>query len=284
MVKWPAAYRRPTRPYCVIARATVGAAAASTLWCGMSWAAPIVSPDFAHLPPIAARTTSQQTGEVLFTTRTWIEPFERNGEQLIAVRSLIFEPAGVTVEEHTLVRAEATVRALEQETRVHGANGETLAVNMKQFRADALPFAAASVPDDTYPPRATLLYLLGSLPLDGQGRGSFHVLGEAEVWRMEVSDDGRDEITVPAGRFACRRMRLRPDPESLHFPGFLRPFARYFIPEFRAWIALDAPHLAVRIEGPMGPPRERDVVVELIAVGADATGASPPSAAANSKR
>lgn len=240
--------------------------------CGaLAAAGEIPSPDFAHLPPIATRTIAERTGEVLSSSRAWIEPVTSEGQSLIAVRSRTFEPLGTTVEERTLLRADATVRCLEEERRVVDAQGETVALDMKQFRHEALPFLADTVPPDTYPPGAVLFYLLGALPLDHDGRGSFHVMGEAMVWRMLAWDGGNEEITVPAGRFATRRLRLRPDPESLGFPGFLRPFVRYFIPEFEAWIASDAPHLAVRVKGPLGPARERDVVVELTASGAGST-------------
>ena len=238
---------------------------------GLAAAGEIPSPDFAHLPPIATRTVAESTGEVLSSSRAWIEPVTRDGESLVAVRSRTFQPLGTTVEERTLLRAGATVRCLEEEHRVVDAKGETVALNMKQFRHEALPFLADAVPPDTYPPGAALLYLLGNLPLDGDGRGSFHVMGESMVWRMLAWDGGKEEISVPAGRFSTRRLRLRPDPESLGFPGFLRPFVRYFIPEFEAWIASEAPHLAVRVKGPLGPARERDVVVELVTSGAGGT-------------
>ena len=229
-------------------------------------AAPIPSPDFSRLPMLTTRTSAQRSGEVLSTSRTWIEPVERNGESLIAVVSHTAQPLGTTVEERTLVRAGATVRCIEQEHRVRDAGGEVVAVSMKQFRAEAVPFSSARLPDDTYPPGALLIYLLALLPLDGTGHGSFHVLGEATVWRMDAWRGTADGIVVPAGRFACHRLRMRPDPDSLGFPGFLRPFVRYFIPEFEAWIADDPPHLAVRIAGPFGPPRERDIVVELASI------------------
>ena len=232
---------------------------------GGSLADAIPSPDFMQLPPMTTRTVAQRSGEVLSTTRSWIEPTQRNGEALVQLVSQSAQPLGTTVEERTLVRAGSTVRCLEQEHRIRDASGEVVASNMKQFRAEAVPFSIERVPDDTYPPGALLLYLLAYLPLDGTGHGSLHVLGESNVWKMDAWAESAAEVRVPAGQFQCRRLRMRPDPDTLGFPGFFRPFVRYFVPEFEVWIAAQPPHLVVRITGPLGPPRERDVVVELVA-------------------
>lgn len=230
----------------------------------------IRSPDFSQLPPIETRTVATSSGAVLSTTRTWVERGPATSASEVVVRSRTFQPLSTTVEERTLLRADGTVRCLEEERRVVDAQGQTVASSMKQFRHEAIPFSTGAIAPDTYPPGAALLYLLGYLPLDGDGEGSFHLMGETMVWKMLVRDGGTDEITVPAGRFACRRLRMRPDPESLGFPAFLRPFARYFIPEFDAWITTDPPHLTVRVKGPLGPARDRDVVVELVNRGAAA--------------
>jgi hypothetical protein len=229
----------------------------------------IRSPDFSRLPPIETRTVATSSGEVLSTTRTWVEKAPAAGQPEVVVRSRTFQPS-TTVEERTLLRFDGTVRCLEEARRVIDAQGQTVASSMKQFRHEAIPFSADAVPTDTYPPGAALLYLLGYLSLDADAKGSFHLMGEAMVWKMLVWSGGSDEISVPAGRFACRRLRMRPDPESLGFPAFLRPFVRYFIPEFDVWIAADPPYLTVRLTGPLGPARDRDVVVELVNSGAAA--------------
>jgi hypothetical protein len=230
------------------------------------WARAIPTPDFATLPSFATRMVFRPTGAVLSTSRAWVEPVERGGEALVAVVSRSFEQAGSTVETRTLLRAGRTVKALEQAIRIRGSDDQVLAVSMRQFRHEVLPFESEAIPDDTYPPSATLLYLLGYLPLDGSGRGSFHILGESQVWKVDAQAHGTEEISVPAGRFECRRLVLRLDPTGMDFPAFLRPFLRYFIPEFEAWIQIAWPHLAVRITGPLGPPRQRDVAIELVRV------------------
>jgi hypothetical protein len=252
------------------ALATIAEVAACCVIATRAPAAPIPSPDFTQLPPITTRTIARSSGAVLSTSRSWIEPLSRNGESLVTVVSSIALSADSTAEERTIARAEGAVRCLEQHYTVRDAGGQVVAMHMRQFRPEAVRYYTETVPDDTYPPTAMLLYLIAGLPLDERGHGSFHVLGENGVWRMLVRAAGTEEVSVPAGRYRCRHLRLRPDPDTLNVPGLLRPFLRYFIPEFDVYVMAEPPHLAVRINGPFGPPRERDIMVELTEVGAPA--------------
>ena len=228
-------------------------------------ATPIPSPDFLKLPALRLRVVSQHTGNLIQTSRLWTESVESNGETLVAVHETANLPSGSTLESRTLLRPGASVRPLQVERRIRAADGVTLALDMRQFRPDAFPYSGMTVPDDTYPLNQILLYLIGYLPLDAAGVGSFYVLGEVQAYKLDVWKHGTEEIDVPAGHFACDHLRLRPNPESFNIPAILRPLVPLFLPDIDAWVTREPPHLTVRIRGPLGPPNDRDVVLELLA-------------------
>ena len=79
---------------------------------------------------------------------------------------------------------------------------------------------------------------------------------------------GREEVQVPAGRFACFKVEL--DPTGL---------ARLFAPKLFMWLTVDAPHFWVKYEGPEGFGSRR-IVRELTwfetAAAAPAPAPAPP--------
>lgn len=231
--------------------------------CTAASAAPIQGFDFTQLPPLRLQMVSARTRQPIQTSRLWVERFDRDGARLLAVHAATARPANATMESRMLLSAGASMRCLEEEHRVRTADGETVALSVRQFRPEALSFPGQSVPDDTYSITEGMLYLLGHVPLDRDGDASFHVLGVSQAFRLNLRKHGSEEITVPAGRFACDHVRMRIDAESLGLPAVLRPFARLFLPELEAWIARDPPHLTVRLSGPFGPPDDRDVLIEL---------------------
>jgi hypothetical protein len=247
---------------------TLSAAVGVAAWlCSLTAvAAPIQTPDVTHLPALTIQMVSARSGKVIQTSRVWVEPYERDGEALIAIHSKAARQAGNTIESRVVLRAGATLRCLEEEHHVRAGDGETLAETVRQFRADALPFAGQAVPDDTYAITEGMFYLLGYLPMDGDGAGSFHVLGMSQPFKVEVRRHGAEDVSVPAGRFLCDHLRMRLDAESFGLPAVLRPFARLILPEFDVWIARAPPRLAVRLSGPFGPPDDRDVFLELGAI------------------
>ncbi len=229
-------------------------------------AAPIQAFDVSRLPPVRLQMVSARTRQPIHASRLWVETFERDGEQLLAVHAETTRPAGGKADSRILVRDDGTLRCLEDEYRLRDGAGETLALSLRQFRSDALPFSGQSVPDDTYSITEGMLYLLGHLPRDGDGHGSFHVLGVSQAFKVNLRKHGTEEVSVPAGRFTCDHLRMRVDAESLGLPAVVRPFARLFLPEIEAWVTREPPHLTVRLQGPFGPPEDRDVLIELVAI------------------
>ena len=247
-------------------RQAIVSLAALLLSCGAAVSAPIATPDFARMPALDLRMVSARTGNVIQTSRIWSEPIVRRGEPLIVLHERAALQTGRTLESQMLLQPGATLRCLEEEHRVQGDDGEILATTMRQFRPDALLFQGLPVPDDTYPLSGSLLYLLGYLPLDADGEGSFHLLGPMQAFKLNARRHGSEDISVPAGHFACNHLRLQPDAESLNLPAVFRPFARLLLPEFNAWIMRDPPHLTVRATGPFGAPEDRDVILEVVAI------------------
>lgn len=122
------------------------------------------------------------------------------------------------------------------------------------------------------PPRSTVLPIpagtvgpegigsaFRSLPFGPDLRRRFHlVTGEPKLYRMRLTLEKTETVTVPAGTFRCHKIRMLPEFGLL---GFL---ARPFIPDTFFWHSVEPPHVWIRYEGLESAPGTPRVVLELV--------------------
>jgi hypothetical protein len=139
---------------------------------------------------------------------------------------------------------------------------------------DKVTGARGPWPQNIYPANC-LGFALGGFPFRELPRLDFFGWSEFEpLAAMYAVLDGSEQVTVPAGRFECYRVRMNVDTERmvrrLAFPSeqaydLARGIARQMQPpDTVVWLTTGAPHVVVKLEGPLGPPGTSRAVMELV--------------------
>ncbi|MFQ5665171.1 MAG: hypothetical protein ACE5I7_01945 [Candidatus Binatia bacterium] len=209
-----------------------------------------------------------KTRKPLYSVRGWNQAAAGDITHVVAASDLVF-PGGNRVEIRVTFTREEPPRCVSWTTRVKDSDGTVVASGHQQFVPAAFPFLSRPVPPNAYPPLAPLGYLLTRLGLGTKQEASFDfILMGTSLLQMDLWVDGREEVRVPAGTFACHRVRMRVNPHSLfpNLPGFLQPFVRFFIPVHTLWLTADAPQTLIKYTGQMGPPGSPQLLIELVGV------------------
>lgn len=122
--------------------------------------------------------------------------------------------------------------------------------------------AQIGLPAETYP-EVALPFLLGWLPLDRR-KSLYAWINDRFVAKLYVERDGKDVVTLPAGKRDAVRVIMYPDLNDwVPLGTVLTRLAKPFIPKYRMWFDAAAPHRLLRFEGPYGPPGAPEIVLEL---------------------
>ena len=102
----------------------------------------------------------------------------------------------------------------------------------------------------------TIVPALEAMRLEVGAQNDIYVLLSLDQtpWHMFVVVEARETVTVPAGTFACLRIRLEPDYKQIMgrwswAASVVKPLA----PDYRFWVEEAPPHYLVRFEGKYGP-------------------------------
>jgi hypothetical protein len=120
-------------------------------------------------------------------------------------------------------------------------------------------------PHETYP-EVTLPFILGWLSLD-ERKSLYAWINDRFVAKLYVERAGREALTLPIGRRDTVKVIMYPDLNDwISLGSVLTKLAKPFIPKYRMWFDVAAPHRLVRFEGPYGPPGAPEIVLELSAI------------------
>lgn len=117
------------------------------------------------------------------------------------------------------------------------------------------------LPLATYP-EVTLPFILGWLPLDGKRRSLYGWINDRFVAKLYVEADGKETVTVAAGRREAIKVIMYPDLNDwVSLGSVLTRLAKPFVPKYRMWFDPSPPHHLIRFEGPYGPPGAPEIVL-----------------------
>lgn len=215
---------------------------------------------------LAYQVTNVETEQVLYTTEVWSEPVTGHAEQTATISRIVF-PQGSKLRQWAIFTTGQPPTLVSWGASIRDAAGNEVAGGYSYVRQEAFPFLTRPLPPNTYPPEASLGYVLGVLGLGRRvERTNINlILMGSSIVELNVWTDGREPINVPAGGFDTYRVRMQVTGESLfpNLPSFVRQFASFFIPTQTVWLTTEPPQRLVKFTGQIGPPGSPNLLIEL---------------------
>jgi hypothetical protein len=228
------------------------------------------SPPIATSPILHHDVIDVKEKKLLLKLRGWNEKDGDRPDEVTAV-SLFEFPTGTVGEVRAQFTRDSPPRCLSWHGVLRDRNGTVVSSAVEHVVPDAYPLLTKPLPPDAYPPLAPFAYVVTHLGLGkAQPRASFQViLPNGSLIQMDLWVEGREMVSVPAGKFDAYRVSMRANAESV-FPNlarFLIPLVSLFIPTQTVWLTAQAPQMLIKFTGQTGPPGSPQLSMELTGIG-----------------